>query len=483
MICRSDEATASSFCNSFQSSFFIFCGNISLRQDRVDTYDMENWKTKTIASDATLYDWVLASMHTQGWGRVRRLIMDFFQNQQYVSVTEDVGPYQHNTAQVVMQKYFETNLGYKKIMERDPESESSESMAVMEDVEVDFNSTRQIYRDAAIGYQTPKGEHVLVIIDRREEMEINYRVLSPPHLSGTLKGWFEFAKKENFYKGKKINATCNFLALNDLTWDEVILPVGIKNILQKIVHGAIKNQDLYRLNGLPMKRGVLMVSKPGMGKTSIVKVLAKEVPCTVIYAQPSHLYTPKDVRKVCAMAKDLSPCLLIIEDIDWIAESRDTGDAGRVIELMNQLDGLEDFTDVITIATTNELDKIEGAIKNRPGRFDRVITIENPDKECRERMVRLFTKKWKLDTDVRMEKIVGFTDGLSGAHMMDLCRTAASFALDEESFGEDKILVIKDSHFVSAVKEVKDKDYSTAMRSKQARKKIGFEDYSDDDDY
>ena len=221
--------------------------------------------------------------------------------------------------------------------------------------------------------------------------------------------------------------------------------------------------------------------------TTAIRVVLKGLPegITAILAQPSHLRFSADVKAICQMAKDLAPCVLVIEDIDWIAEDREhSGDAGKLIELMNQMDGLEDFTNVISIGTTNSLDTIEKAIKNRPGRFDRVIKISNPDEDCRRKMLKLFTKHYTITAGVDFERLIKFTDKLSGAHMSDLCRTAVEKAIEEDSYDpETKIAVLKKDHFDSAIAEVKNKDYSTYLKTKNKgeARKMGFLDSYDDD--
>ena len=439
------------------------------------------WEQKKLV-DSTLMDYVHAQMHTQGWGRERAFISDYFNGQSYITVDQALSPYQHNLAQYVLKKFFEEVNGFTKILETNTDNQAP----TFEEIQTDLNQTFRGYSEAAIGYKTPDGDKVLVIIERQDERQVDYRVYSTENRGDLLKQWLALSLKDNYYRGKKINAAACFLDLSALTWDDVILPKKIVHLLKGIVTKAISKQHLFIKNKIDLKQGVMLSGGPGNGKTTAIKVVAKEVPpsVTVIYAQPSHLMMAKDVRSVCSMARDLSPAVLIIEDIDWIAEDRNTGDAGRVIELMNQLDGLEEFNNVITIATTNDVDKIEKAVKNRPGRFDRVITIDNPDEDCRRRMLKLFTQHWVIDPDVDIEKVIKFTNELSGAHMRDLCKTAATKAIYDDSLTPEEIVIVKACHFEEAVAEVKNKDFATHMKQKGTDRKMGFNNYDpDDDDY
>lgn len=431
-----------------------------------------SWESVKLV-DATLAQYTLASIMSQSYGQERAFINDFFGNQPYVSVEEVASPYQHNLSQYVQDKFFTEN-GFKKVCEKNSDFSTS-SAPVFADIEIDVGKTIRGYWQASVGYEK-EGQRLLVMIEEwGDHGERQYRVMAPEEHAGLLKEWIARGKQDNFYRGKKINALAKFLELKDVSWADVILQPGVKSLLQGLVHRIIANEAIYRRNKLPLKRGFLLTGKPGNGKTSAIRVVAKEAPVTVVYVQPCHLMSAKNVRDVCQMARDLAPCILMIEDIDWIAEDRNTGDAGRVIELMNQLDGLEDFTNVITIATTNDQEKIEGAIKNRPGRFDRVITIDNPDASCREQMIHIFCKHWKME-GVEVAKVVEFTKDLSGSHMYDLCHTAADHAVEKMSLDEDGMIILRGEHFESAIKEVKDKDYSTYMKMKSSGRpqKIGF---------
>ena len=205
----------------------------------------------------------------------------------------------------------------------------------------------------------------------------------------------------------------------------------------------------------------------------ICKIVAKEFFSTVIYVLPSHIKDVSDINRICEMAKDLSPTLLIIEDIDYIAKDREGGSDWSVIELMNKLDGLEDFENVVTLSTTNMIERIEKAIKNRPGRFDRIIKVSNPDEEYREKMFNKFTEKFILDKNINFKKYIKMTDGMSGAYIKDICITAALFAIFEKSLDKNDIAIIKDKYISNAIKEIKDKDFS-AYIDNNSSESFGF---------
>jgi len=215
------------------------------------------------------------------------------------------------------------------------------------------------------------------------------------------------------------------------------------------------------------------------GKTMIAKVFAKEIPATVIYVLPSHMERAADINRVCEMAKELAPTMIILEDLDYIAQDRnETYNSGNVIQLMNQMDGVQEFADIITFATTNEIEKIEKAIKNRPGRFDRVVTINKPDQECKVRMLEKFTSTFVVDNSIDFDKIASEFADASGAHMKDLCVTAAFHAIKSNSVNSEMVAIIKEKHFEKALAEIQNIDYSTYLNTKN-RRKIGFGSYDE----
>jgi ATP-dependent 26S proteasome regulatory subunit len=198
--------------------------------------------------------------------------------------------------------------------------------------------------------------------------------------------------------------------------------------------------------------------------TMICKVLAKELSVTVLYVLPSHIRNQGDVAKICDMAKDLAPTLLILEDIDYIAQDRGDGNNWFVIDLMNKMDGIESFKSVVTVATTNLAEKVENAIKNRPGRFDRIINIDNPNSKQVAKMLKKFTEKFQVHKDVDFEGIAAEIDEdkeeMSGAYIKDLCITAVFLAIQSGDTDDNDIAILNSDHFYKALDEIKSKDFT-----------------------
>lgn len=123
---------------------------------------------------------------------------------------------------------------------------------------------------------------------------------------------------------------------------------------------------------------------------------------------------------------------------------------------MNQLDGLIENHFVIVIATTNRVDDVEEALRNRPGRFDRIIEIAPPNLAGRIHMLQLFTQNYKLE-GVDLEIVAQKTEKYSGAHVKELVITAAITAIDNKSLTEEGLVILKPEFFLSNIEKVRNK--------------------------
>jgi AAA+ superfamily predicted ATPase len=376
--------------------------------------------------------------------------------------------YQHNKLQWVMQRFFE-KFGYKQVR-----AVSYGYLDVMPpkmaDIEKAPDDFFQGYEDATIYFEKDRKdgkEKDRIVVDVDEDTHsggIRYTVYHNTDNEKLFTEWAKLADENNFYRGQKIDVSARFLKLNNVTWEDVILSDEKKNIVRGAVSELFEHAEEFRKFKINIQRGVILHGRPGTGKTQICRAVAREAGCSVLYALPTDFQKQgSGVRRVTEMAKDLAPCILIIEDMDWIAMDRDAGRAGFVMELMNQMDGIEAFGDIITLGTTNRKDELEDAVKNRPGRFDRLIEIDYPEKAERVKMIESFCKEWDIE-GVNIEKIASRLDELSGAHIKEVCKTAAIYAVRRKSISEDgNTLLVRNEDFVSAWKEVKDKDMASYL--------------------
>jgi SpoVK/Ycf46/Vps4 family AAA+-type ATPase len=147
---------------------------------------------------------------------------------------------------------------------------------------------------------------------------------------------------------------------------------------------------------------------------------------TVCFVSGRRLLYP---REVCGMARYLQPTMLVFEDIDLIAQERDMNGLATVLgELMNQIDGCEPNEQVLFVMNTNSMDRIEQAVKNRPGRIDQIIHIPLPDQADRARLLRLFSARFAPSAE-EIDRVAAATDGATPAMLKEIVKRAAVSAV------------------------------------------------------
>jgi len=439
-------------------------------------------------NDCSLHDFALAIMSAESDTLKEVQLNEFFGSvKRITSDSERLSIYEHKKIQFVWKEFFESK-GWNVVKEMSFGYLTQLPPTMME-IEISQDQFINVYKEACIFFSKENGEKFCAEILQNPRGDFCYTFHAPSKEEFIFKELQNLASEKNLYKGKKIDCDCRFLKLDNVSWDDVILPEKVSEIIKSNIDSLFLLRDKFKKFGLSVKRGVILHGPPGTGKTKICKCLAKDASYSVLYALPSD-FNPNSggIKRVCNMAKDLAPCLLVIEDIDWIAKDRNSGNAPFVIELMNQIDGIESFGDIITLGTTNCLEQLEEAVKNRPGRFDRIIKIDIPSPDLIQKMILRFTKNFILDKCVDVPRLASALDKLTGAHVIDLCTTAAMFAVRDDSIKEEKLL-LKKCHFEEAIKEVKDKDYSSYMEMQSKQKAFGFgagiignslDDYDDD---
>ena len=212
-----------------------------------------------------------------------------------------------------------------------------------------------------------------------------------------------------------------------------------KQELEEIIDFLKDPAKFQRLGG-KIPRGVLMVGPPGTGKTLLARAVAGEADVPFFSISGSDFVEmfvgvgASRVRDMFAQAKKNSPCWLFIDEIDAVGRHRGAGLGGgndereqTLNQLLVEMDGFEDKENVIVIAATNRPDVLDPALL-RPGRFDRQVTVTNPDKKGREEILKVHVKKVPLAKDVNLSVIARGTPGFSGADLANLVNEAALLA-------------------------------------------------------
>jgi SpoVK/Ycf46/Vps4 family AAA+-type ATPase len=222
--------------------------------------------------------------------------------------------------------------------------------------------------------------------------------------------------------------------------DEVILPENVLTLIDRnILRFAASRKRLAAL-GQRVQKGLLFYGPPGNGKTHTVHYLAKE-----LQGHTFLLITAEMVgylSEYMALARLLQPSVVVIEDVDLLARSRERRagpcDESMLNKLLNEMDGLREEAEVFFILTTNRPQDIETALTARPGRIDQSIEFPLPDPDCRKKLARLYSRNVDLHDDL-VNLIVARTDKLSAAFIKELLRKATQFALERDSHDQPKI--------------------------------------------
>jgi cell division protease FtsH len=277
-----------------------------------------------------------------------------------------------------------------------------------------------------------------------------------------LEKFIKYTEEHNFLRGKKIDPNCNFIKLDKTyTWDDIVLSEKLKTEIRQNLSNLIEHRSIYRDNGLKVRRGLIFSGPPGVGKTNLIKILCATTDWTLIWVSPKHLTDSRKVAQIMQLAKDLSPSIIVLEDIDLYGQSREMNGNPTVLgELMNQLDGVEGLVDIITIATTNREEVLEKALLDRPGRFDKVIKFGVPGAEERLHMLELFAGTIKKDDSFTWKELSEKpTDGMSGAQIREVISQGVIQAVDDGSVSKGKI-ILKYKHLKEAMKAIKGKDFT-----------------------
>jgi 26S proteasome regulatory subunit T3 len=219
-----------------------------------------------------------------------------------------------------------------------------------------------------------------------------------------------------------------------------------KQEMREAVELPLSHYDLYKQIGIDPPRGVLMYGPPGCGKTMLAKAVAHHTTASFIRVVGSEFVQkylgegPRMVRDVFRLAKENSPAIIFIDEIDAIATKRFDAQTGAdrevqriLLELLNQMDGFDQTTNVKVIMATNRQDTLDPALL-RPGRLDRKIEFPLPDRRQKRLIFSTITGKMNLSDEVDLEDFVARPDKISGADINAICQEAGMHAVRENRY-------------------------------------------------
>ena len=248
----------------------------------------------------------------------------------------------------------------------------------------------------------------------------------------------------------------------DIKWDDIGGLESAKQELIEAVEWPLKYPENFEKFGVKPPKGVLIYGPPGTGKTLLAKAVANESASNFIAIKGPELLSKwvgeseKGVREVFRKARQTAPTVIFFDEIDSIASTRGGGSSDNCVtqrvvnQLLTEIDGMEELTDVAVIAATNRVDILDPALV-RPGRFDRHVKVEAPNEAGRLSIFKVHTKKMPLAENVSLKRLAKESDGYVGSDIEAVCREAVMLALRENL----EVDTISMKYFKEAMKKVK----------------------------
>ncbi|CAA7394894.1 unnamed protein product [Spirodela intermedia] len=250
---------------------------------------------------------------------------------------------------------------------------------------------------------------------------------------------------------------------------------GLEKQIQELVEAIVlpmTHKDRFQRLGIRPPKGVLLYGPPGTGKTLMARACAAQTNATFLKLAGPQLVQmfigdgAKLVRDAFQLAKEKSPCIIFIDEIDAIGtkrfDSEVSGDREvqrTMLELLNQLDGFSSDDSIKVIAATNRADILDPALM-RSGRLDRKIEFPHPSEEARARILQIHSRKMNVNPDVNFEELARSTDDFNGAQLKAVCVEAGMLALRRDAT------------------EVTHEDFNEGIIQVQAKKKASLNYYA-----
>ncbi|WP_298356400.1 ATP-binding protein [uncultured Litoreibacter sp.] len=307
---------------------------------------------------------------------------------------------------------------------------------------------------------------------------------SPELAEGIINDIVEASSRNSVYRGKILHLSYSSERRDeygDVEKQEMlrvlfspITPVGSADIVLSEQHRALlkrnvidlaTRRELLKANGVPPKRGVLLHGPPGTGKTYACRHLCNEMPeVTHIFVTGSSL---ANVGAVFSLARLFQPSVVFVEDADLMFNNRDVNmNTGILGELMDQMDGLRVHEAISVVMTTNAIDRMEDALKDRPGRISQCIYMGAPDADLRARFIRHQLRDYDSG-HLDIGTLSAETDGASQAFIKEWVFRAVQIGCERLS-GENGTVALQQTDFSEALSEMR------LSEDRSAGKIIGF---------
>lgn len=329
------------------------------------------------------------------------------------------------------------------------------------------------------------GVHLFVSVDLcYESMECAVAVMAAPDQQSAAEAFFcdlqaSIAANDIYFKQclSYVRGKLDFITVTPTSWSSIILKDHIKETIHQNTVGVLENMEKLAGLGMCPNQNVILISPPGMAKTTIFRAISHEVDgkVTRIWCTGKSIENSRDVALLFDAARGLAPCIVFIEDMDLFGRDRSSGLYGSDPHVLNEflecLDGTQENAGVVVLASTNDVDSMDEALVNRPGRFDVKVEIPFPDAQDRSDMLKKFLTQYRsvVDSSVTQEAwetIIHATDGLTGAYMKFLAKSAVIKAAADGCVSDDGVCVLTIDHLNRATQQVM-ANYAIGKRAKR----------------
>ena len=245
----------------------------------------------------------------------------------------------------------------------------------------------------------------------------------------------DYATKHGILKNNTVNAKLQFINIDEVGWDDVVLTKEQRIALEKNIVKFIDNIELFESKNLPTSRGCLVTGPPGTGKTLTCSAIMNQVGSTIIYITSEDIQERGQIAELYEIARKVSPTIMVVEDIDTLGGIDRTkgGDHPILGEFLNCLAGVESNGGGITVAKTKYPEYLDKALVDRPGRFDLRIDFGLPDDKLRKYILQKYLSSFNHQ-NIDLAPLVKDTEGMTGAHLKEMVMMAYMDCLEASNY-------------------------------------------------
>ncbi|MDD1775907.1 MAG: AAA family ATPase, partial [Candidatus Methanomethylicus sp.] len=253
-----------------------------------------------------------------------------------------------------------------------------------------------------------------------------------------------------------------YVEIPTIRWEDIGGLEGLKQELVEAIEWPLKYADRFKRIGIKPPKGVLLYGPPGCGKTLLAKAVANESESNFITIKGPEIFSKwvgeseRAIREVFRKARTAAPVVIFFDEVDSIAPMRGSGTGDSLVtervisQLLTEMDGLIGLENVVIVGATNRPDIIDPALL-RPGRFDKLLYVPEPDSSTRLQILKIHTKEMPLAKDVDLEKLTVETEGYAGSDLEAICRESGLIALREDPDANEVLM----KHFLAAKAKIR----------------------------